>query len=264
MKYSIHILLLITLILVMCLDASAQEKINQTDNNGNKQGYWVKKYPNGCLMYEGYFTDNKPVGEFKRYDEEGNLTSILNYTAEIDTVSACFYHTNGYLAGKGNYINQEKTGEWLYYSDYVRDHLLMKSNYLDNHLEGTRIKFHWNGKIAEELEFEHGVKSGEWKQYYTDGAKSLESKYIKGKRNGEFRTWYMNGKLEISGQYVKDIRTDLWYFYNPDGTLKREIKYNYGIPENNADLIREETDYLDKLEKEGGKIKDPEITGIIR
>jgi len=93
---------------------------------------------------------------------------------------------------------------------------------------------------------------------------SLESAYINGTRNGEFRTWDTNGKPEITGQYIKDVRTGIWHFFNTDGTLRKEIKYNNGIPENRADLIKEETEYLDKLEKEGGKIKDPEITGIIR
>ncbi len=264
MKHIIQRIFFLTLILAPLCTASAQEKLNQTDENGKRQGHWIKKYPNGQIMYKGYFSGDKPEGEFKRYDEDGNLTSVLNYSTNIDTVSACFYHPNGYIAGKGKYIDQEKTGEWLYYSDYVENHLLMRCKYDENHIEGMRIKYHWNGEIAEKLEFSDGIKSGEWKQYYTDGILSLESAYINGTRNGEFRTWDTNGKPEITGQYIKDVRTGIWHFFNTDGTLRKEIKYNNGIPENRADLIKEETEYLDKLEKEGGKIKDPEITGIIR
>ena len=32
----------------------AQEVINQLDTNGQKQGYWEKKQPNGKLLYTGY------------------------------------------------------------------------------------------------------------------------------------------------------------------------------------------------------------------
>lgn len=263
MKYLLQTLLSLVLIFTLCHLSSAQEKINQTDQNGKRQGHWIKKYPDGQIMYEGYFSDDKPQGEFKRYDENGNLISVLNYNADSDTISACFYHTNGYIAGKGNYINQEKTGEWLYYSDYVEDHLLMRCRYQDDQIQGTRIKYHWNGEIAEELEFSNGIQSGEWKQYYTDGTLALESTYINGTRNGEFRTWHMNGKPEITGKYISDVRTDRWIFFNSDGTLRKEIKYNNGIPENRAELIKQETEYLDKLEREGGKIEDPEKTGRI-
>jgi len=43
---------------------------NVTDAGGKKQGPWVKKYPNGNIMYQGTFRDDKPVGLFKRYTEE--------------------------------------------------------------------------------------------------------------------------------------------------------------------------------------------------
>ncbi|MEA1886544.1 MAG: hypothetical protein U9N72_04980 [Bacteroidota bacterium] len=264
MKYILKIIFSLTVLLTLCSAVSAQEKLNQTDKQGHRQGHWIKKYPNGQLMYEGYFIDDEPEGEFKRYDEEGNLTSVLNYSTDSDTVSACFYHPNGFIAAKGKYIGQKKIGEWLFYSDYVENHLLMKCKYEEDKIEGTRIKYHWNGEIAEKLEFSEGIKSGKWKQYFTDGTLALESTYINGKRNGEFKSWHTNGKPEITGRYVENVRTGVWNFYNSDGTLRREIKYNNGIPENRAELIREETEYLDKLEKEGGKIEDPEITGIIR
>jgi antitoxin component YwqK of YwqJK toxin-antitoxin module len=87
---------------------------------------------------------------------------------------------------------------------------------------------------------------------------------MEGKLNGEFRSWHPNGTREITGQYKNYTRTGQWYFFNKDGSVRKEIKYNNGIPENRAELIKEETEYLDKLEKEGGKLNDPEITGIIR
>ncbi|HCC70069.1 MAG TPA: hypothetical protein DEQ09_02810 [Bacteroidales bacterium] len=264
MKHIFQITLSILIVLLPLYNMKAQEKLNLTDKNGYKQGHWIKKHPNGNLLYEGYFSDNKPVSEFKRYDEDGNLKSVLNYRAETDTVDAVFYHPNGYIAGKGKYYLRKKTGEWKYYSDYVKDHMLMKCIYMDDKVEGLRLKYHWNGDIAEEMEFKAGEKTGEWKQYYTDGTLSLESSFVNDKRNGEFKTWHTNGKHEITGCYNNDIRTGKWLFFNNDGSLRKEIRYNNGIPENRAELIKQETEYLDKLEKEGGKIKDPEITGIIK
>jgi antitoxin component YwqK of YwqJK toxin-antitoxin module len=255
---------LLSIVLIPLYTSYGQEDINRTDEKGLKQGHWIKKYDNGQLMYEGYFEDNKPIGEFMRYDREGNLTSILIHKKDNDTIQATFYHPNGYIAGKGKFFRQEKTGEWLYYSDYLEDHLLMRCTYQQGKPHGVSIKYHWNGEIAEELQFSSGKKSGSWKQYYTDGTLSLESSYREGKLNGEFKSWHTNGSMEISGQYNNDTRVGLWLFYNKDGSIKKEIKYNKGIPENRAELIREETEYLDRLEKEGGKLNDPEITGIIK
>ncbi|MEZ4997566.1 MAG: hypothetical protein R2758_08925 [Bacteroidales bacterium] len=52
--------------------------------NRKKQGPWMKKYPNGNLMYEGKFKNDKPVGLFKRYTEEGVLLSELTYADGIE------------------------------------------------------------------------------------------------------------------------------------------------------------------------------------
>jgi len=257
-----RIILFLILIIIPFSTLRPQEKLNHIDKNGLKQGHWIRKYQNGQIMYEAYFTDDRPEGEFKRYDEDGNLTSVLNYTG--DTSYARFYHPNGFIAGRGKYTGRKKTGEWFYYSDYIENHLLMRCRFINGQAEGLCIKYHWNGEIAEKLEYKNGIKSGAWKQYYTDGTPSLESSYQDGKLNGEFRSWHPNGTKEITGLYRNDVRTGPWIFFNRDGTVRKEIKYNNGIPENRAELIREETEYLDKLEKEGGKINDPEITGIIR
>lgn len=264
MKHLAHSILLLLFISVPFSSIKPQDKINQTGENGLKQGHWIKRYPDGGIMYDARFTDGKPVGEFKRYDEEGNMVSVLNYNADTDTVSACIYHPNGYIAAEGKYFQQKKTGQWQYYSDYVKDHLLMKCFYMQNRIHGLSTKYHWNGETAEKLEYNRGIKSGMWKQYFNDGTLCLQASYNKGKLSGEFLSWHTNGIKEITGHYKNDIRTGNWHFFDKNGILRKEIKYINGVAQNRAELIKKETEYLDKLEKEGGKISDPEKTGIIR
>ena len=43
------------------------DTINQADAKGQKQGYWEKRGSDNTLIYQGYFKDNKPVGEMRRY-----------------------------------------------------------------------------------------------------------------------------------------------------------------------------------------------------
>ncbi|MCF0207492.1 MAG: hypothetical protein HUK15_08695, partial [Bacteroidales bacterium] len=51
--------------------------INYIDINKKKQGKWVKKYDNGQIRYEGFFTNDQPTGTFKYYHENGKQKSIL-------------------------------------------------------------------------------------------------------------------------------------------------------------------------------------------
>ena len=53
--------------------------LNQLSSDGLKTGKWTKKHSSGKLKYEGTFEKDIPVGEFKRYDINGKLTSKLIY-----------------------------------------------------------------------------------------------------------------------------------------------------------------------------------------
>jgi len=261
MKRAVHatILLLFTL---PTLYTEAQESLNVTDAAGMKQGHWLVTYENGKPRYEAYFIDNQPTGEFKRYYDNGGIYALLIYIPGNDTVKAEFYHDNGFISGKGNYVNQMREGQWEFYSQYIKDYMVLRENYSDNLREGTSIKYHWNGNLAEELIFISDTREGVWKQYYTDGVLALKSIYSGGKLNGSFEAFTVNGSPMIKGTYKNDVRDGEWLFWNNDGAFKNKIIYHDGIPENNAELISEESKLLDELEKKGGLIEDPAKTGI--
>ena len=52
-------------------------EMNQVTPEGLKTGKWQKKHSSGKIKFEGTFENDKPVGEFNRYDINGKLTSIL-------------------------------------------------------------------------------------------------------------------------------------------------------------------------------------------
>jgi len=240
-----------------------ENELNQLDESGKKQGKWVRYYPNGKIRYQGVFTNDKPIGEFRRYHSDGYLLSLQNFEEDSDTVATVLYFHDGSIAAEGIFVAKMKQGNWKYYSNYLENHLLMSLNYVDDKREGLSIKYHWNGEVSETLYYNNDLKHGEWKQYFNDGVLCISSKYDNGKLNGDFLTWHLDGKQEITGFYKNDVREGKWSFFNPDGSLKRDIIYYHGIAENQAELIKEETEYLDRLEKGGGKIPDPEKTGRI-
>ena len=92
------------------------DTINQVDKLNLKQGYWTKKYPNGKKAYEGRFKDDKPIGEFKRFREDGTLKVALNYNNTGNYSKATFYSSDGKVVAEGFYADKNKDSLWQYYN----------------------------------------------------------------------------------------------------------------------------------------------------
>jgi antitoxin component YwqK of YwqJK toxin-antitoxin module len=256
------IMVLVLFILSASLSAQVNDSINKTDNNGKKQGHWIKKYPNGHVQYDGYFKDDQPTGVFKRFFENDTLRSVLVFGSDSKVAEASLYHPNGYIASKGKFVNQIKEGKWLFYSDKIEGYLICEEEYLNNLKNGPSLKYYPDKILAEKLNYSKDIRTGEWVQYFPNGKTCLKANYINGKLQGKFEVFFTDGKPEYVGQYKNDARDGLWNIYNSDGTLKYNIEYIEGTAKN-PDLYQKESDYLDALEKNKGKISDPEKTGTI-
>ena len=55
----------------------ASDTLNYMDANGKRQGHWIQKYDNGNIQFEGYFKNNVPVGQFKKYHQFQMLAQQL-------------------------------------------------------------------------------------------------------------------------------------------------------------------------------------------
>jgi antitoxin component YwqK of YwqJK toxin-antitoxin module len=259
----ISFLLIVTFFLACpeILSQSAQS-LNATDNKGQKQGHWIKKYADGHIQYEGYFKDDHPVGLFKRYYQTDTLQSALEFNQEGTEAEAILFHPNGLIASTGKFVNQKKEGKWRFYSSSVRGLLVIEEEYKNNLKNGLSIKYYPEKVPAEKIIYVNDLKNGEWTQYFPSGNLCLKAMYSNGKLHGIFSTFYDSGKSEYIGQYNNDLRTGVWKIYNPDGTLKYDMIYIDGVI-SNPETYRKETEYLDLLEKNKGKIADPEKTGTI-
>jgi antitoxin component YwqK of YwqJK toxin-antitoxin module len=256
--------LLLFSLLLASLSASCQpvESLNKTDNNGSKQGHWIKKYPNGHVQYDGYFKDNQPYGAFKRYYENDTLHSVMIFSKDGKEAFASIYHPNGFIASKGKYINQLKEGKWQFFSSKKNGYLICEEEYKSNTRNGTSLKFYPDSSLAESISYINDIPDGVWMQYFQNKILCLKTTYVNGKLNGSFATYFDNGKPEFIGQYKNDARNGIWKVYNTDGNLKYSIEYVSGVAVN-PEKFRKETDYLDALEKNKGKISDPEKTGSL-
>lgn len=247
-------------IIIFPLVAPSQDiRINQTDNNGRKTGYWIKKEGN-ITVYEGYFKNDHPVGEFKRYYRDNTLRSVLVYSEDGNSADATFYHPNGFVSSRGKYVNQKKEGKWSFYSAKEQDYLLSEEEYIGNVRNGPSVKYYRGEVVAEKINYVKGVREGETMQYYPDGVLNLKAGYTNDRLDGPFEVWFNNGKPEVKGYYRNDRRHGHWVVYSEDGTIRYELDYVNGFTKDRKMSI-DESNYIDSLEKNINKIPDPEQTG---
>ena len=235
---------------------------NLTDSNGLKQGPWVKKYPNGKVMYEGTFKNDKPVGLFRRYNNEGILISELTYNDKKNEAAAVFYYADGLKAAEGRYVERKKEGPWKFWSATRPSYLICEENYHLDMRHGLSQKFYPDSTLAEKVTWDSGNRTGEWFQYYPDGSICIRAEYFAGKLEGPFSYYYPDGKLQYEGKYKNDVRSGDWMVFNEDGSLKQIIAYKEGKPAD-PKLAEKETKFLDDLEKNKDKIKVTDVTGTI-
>jgi len=237
--------------------------LNLTDKDGRKQGHWISRYPNGNIRYEGFFRDGYPVGEFRRYYDDQSINSVMIFTNNGKEADANIFFPDGSPAASGKYINQMKEGKWKFFSPSIPGYLVNEEEYSKNIRNGQSIKFYTDSTIAEKAWYKNDKKEGEYSQYYASGKIFLKSYYKEGFLNGQFEVWYENGNTEIRGYYKNNLREDKWIIYNEDGTIRYEMNYNGGITKDRQMDI-DASELIDNLEKNKGKIPDPEKTGELK
>ncbi|HEX2976409.1 MAG TPA: hypothetical protein VHO68_10780 [Bacteroidales bacterium] len=248
------------LLLLYCTPSLSQETLNFTDPKGMKQGHWIKKYPNGAVMYDGFFKDDHPVGEFKRFYDTTIPRSVLIYSADGREAEATLYHPDGTPASKGKYVNQKKEGKWQFYSPDPDGFLISEENYSENRRNGLSVKYYPDGKMAEKVSFLNDQKNGEWIKYYENGKTWIRSVYKNGRLNGRFETWFEDGVPEFTGQYVDDARNGQWVIYNKNGTVRYKMEYINGSTKDRQMDI-DASNFIDSLERTSSKVEDPEKSG---
>ena len=251
--------ILIAIIIPMSVAGQSASDINQIDALGKKQGRWIRNYPNNVVMYDGFFKDDYPEGEFKRYYRNSALQSVLIYSNQGTTADAKIYHTNSFLAAQGKYVNQQKEGLWQFYSSFENGSLLNKEFYSKNLRNGESLKFYPDGTVAEKINYENDIASGELLKYYPNGNINLRSAMINGKIDGKFEAWFENGQIQFSGTYKQDRKEGKWLIYEKDGLLRYELNYVNGIT-SDRQMDIDIDQYFDLLEQNAGKILDPEQT----
>ncbi|KPK87008.1 MAG: hypothetical protein AMS27_03730 [Bacteroides sp. SM23_62_1] len=235
---------------------------NQLDNQGRKQGWWKKYYPDGPLMYKGFFKDDIPYGILKRYFETGELKAIMNHCPDGISVYAELFYMNGAPAAEGKYYQNQKDSIWKYYS-YYSNTLTYTETYLKGQKEGLSSIYYQNGQVAELIDWKANKKHGPWLQFYEDSTLRLSSQYKNDELDGTYKIFNSSGKLMVMGQYVKNEPDGTWFYYDDEGQLKFELLYDKGKILNEDVLEDEVLKFMDEMEKTMGTIPEPDLENIV-
>ena len=96
---------------------------------------------------------------------------------------------------------------------------------------GIAINYFDNGEKKSEGRYVSGKKDGNWTLWYEGPAQwiaaGIESKgrYKEGKRNGTWTYYYTNGGIRESGNFKDQMRVGAWSYYDENGYL--DIVMNY-------------------------------------
>ena len=215
--------------------------------------YQSKKYPNGNLVYEGYFVNGTPVGQLKRYHENGKLKSLQIFGTK-DSVSVEYYKGDGKLFAKGLFLGAKRAGTWKYYAD--KGYVFMVENYENGLREGEALIYSENNTVLERRNYKNDLLHGPRIQYYPYGNVLAKYSYENGKLEGPYKSYYETGDLDQDGKYVNDKKEGVWKTYKDDG-LYVKVEYKDGVAINQKELDKKLQDQMDENEKKDKNIKDP-------
>jgi antitoxin component YwqK of YwqJK toxin-antitoxin module len=255
-------LLILLFLYNICIPAQTDTVFNQSDSSNQKQGWWKKSYPNGKLMYKGFFRDNKPVGEMLRFYETGSIKASMVYDNSGEYAHVRLLYADGQLAATGVYYNSMKDSTWCYYSYY--DHsITTRETYAKGKRNGLMINYYNNGNPSEKIAWVNNKKNGLWEQYFANNILKLKTAYRDGLLEGEFLVFYDSGKPYLKGAYKNGLREGKWVFYDEDGKTDMELAYHLGITPDEDKLNARQQELFRMIEENKGKFEEPDETNFL-
>jgi antitoxin component YwqK of YwqJK toxin-antitoxin module len=205
-----------------------RQKINRLDDSSLKQGLWQEYFDNGRLKNEKYYKRGDLNGQYKEYDEKGNLILILNYRdgviyEEMDTTSIDIEIRNEY----------DKNGRLVFSGSYKRNVPIGIHRFFDSvgNVYNSFIYSEKGIKLSEGILTKEGKKEGPWIYYYEDGKVLAKGRFLNNQESGIWNYYYENGKEEQKGEYKNGKYNNVWTWFYFNGAVKREEEYVNGKEE---------------------------------
>ncbi len=180
--------LLITQLLMGSLMSFAiGQKINATDEKGQRQGYWIvlgsmiddREYKPESKVEEGNYSDNRKEGLWKKYWPSGLVRSEIFYAGGRPAGEYKLYYKNGKLEEHSRWEDNLNKGAFSRY--YVNGNPQQQFYFAENgKRNGQQKYYHENGKLAMEVTVTNGQESGIMRRYNPDGSLEEEKLFENG------------------------------------------------------------------------------------
>jgi antitoxin component YwqK of YwqJK toxin-antitoxin module len=214
----------LSLFLLLTNSFMAQTNQNQFDAKGLRHGYWKGTYEDTKnIRFEGNFNHGKETGTFSYYaNSEKKVVMATRVFDANDNAYTVFFNEKGLKVSEGNVKNKLRQGVWTFYHNNSTS-VMSTENYVNGKLEGNKIVYFPDGKVAEEVAYKNGLKNGTSKIYSKAGTLKEESVYVDGLMQGPYKVYDDNGSVIINGQYKKDKKNGFWKYYNGNNVLIKTV-----------------------------------------
>ena len=218
----------------MMLTAASAVAQNQIDNQGRRQGHWLRTDKDGSKIFEGDFKDGLETGTFTYYYHDGSVRMRNTYSEPGKRCLHEAYDEQGHLLARGEYNQRNRHGLWQFYAEDGR--LVKEASYNMGVKEGRHIIYERNGDTAEVATWANNHRHGRWwKRIGKNGY--ITGNYVNGGLEGRLVAYDENGKLSREGFYSGGLKHGD-YKYFEDGTLTIKERWNYGIMNDREILLR--------------------------
>lgn len=195
------------------------------DDAGNRNGKTKIYYPDGKVMAEGQYSDNRRSGLWKFYNTQGKPEQTGSYNAGRPDGIWQWYYSDGNLRREEEYFQGEREGAFTEYS--VTGEIISQGEYIAGERNGPWK--YMNGDYTEEGNYISGLKDGLWKAYYPDGKLKFKGNYIQGNPDGLQSYYYEDGRIREEQNYDMGIREKTWKKYDEEGTVVLAIAYKNDV-----------------------------------
>lgn len=239
--------------------SSHQGPVNQTDITGNRQGVWIKKYPDGTVEYEIFFKDNHPAGIYRKYYPNGRTKAEMYFNEEGSRASAIMYNDLGQRIAMGYYQDKQKDSLWQY---FVQDSVVIsEENYKAGVKNGAEriYSLYSYPNVLQEKFWKNGKMDSTWSGYYQDGSPRFVAHYIDGSRQGEYLAFGGGINPIIIGNYKDNLPHGTWKYFDDSTQVYIEVEYVNGVRVDNDAYTKYQTDIIEGMSKMQGKIEEPSV-----
>jgi len=203
-----------------------RERVNRTDEEGNKQGTFREYYENGRIKKEEHYLDNQLHGYYREFDGRGELVMAMRYergqiVEEIDEDMKelldmkSTYDQEGRLVFTGGYKEGIPVGIHRFFDTAG----VVENAYLYNEL---------GQKVSEGIIDVQGKRKGPWTDFYPSGEVRAKGSYLDNQKSGSWTYFLSGGGVEQKGRFERGRFMGMWNWYYPNGNKWREESYFNG------------------------------------